>query len=103
MSSRDVSRRIAAAERDLYSAAAPPARLAAVEAAVASLEERSGLAELQQRAAAVPGLARELRCLSIQSHVVVGHVGNTAATLPLQLHGVQVCALNSVRRCCVTG
>jgi pyridoxine kinase len=35
------------------------------------------------------------RVLSIQSHVVVGCVGNKAATLPLQLLGWDVCALNT--------
>lgn len=32
--------------------------------------------------------------LSIQSHVVCGHVGNAAATLPLQLKGIEVWPLN---------
>ena len=37
------------------------------------------------------------RVLSIQSHVVHGVVGNRAATLPLQLLGFDVDALNSVQ------
>jgi pyridoxine kinase len=37
------------------------------------------------------------RVLSIQSHVVFGYVGNKAATLPLQLHGIEVDPLNTVQ------
>ena len=37
------------------------------------------------------------RCLSIQSSVVHGVVGNKAAILPLQLRGVTVDPLNSVQ------
>lgn len=36
------------------------------------------------------------RCLSIQSHVVHGYVGNKSATFPLQLLGFDVDAINSV-------
>ena len=39
----------------------------------------------------------EPRCLSIQSHVVAGYVGNKSATFPLQLLGVDVCPVNSVQ------
>lgn len=35
--------------------------------------------------------------LSIQSHVVHGHVGNSAAVFPLQLHHYEVDAINSVQ------
>ena len=42
-----------------------------------------------------PGPMR--RVLSIQSHVVQGHVGNKAAVLPLQLLGIDVDAINSVQ------
>ena len=35
--------------------------------------------------------------LSIQSHVVYGYAGNKAATFPMQLLGVDVWALNTVR------
>lgn len=37
------------------------------------------------------------RILSVQSHVVHGHVGNKSATLPLQLLGFEVDALNTVQ------
>eukprot|EP00050_Salpingoeca_kvevrii_P001452 m.169944 g.169944 ORF g.169944 m.169944 type:complete len:296 (-) comp10375_c0_seq2:3516-4403(-) len=37
------------------------------------------------------------RILSIQSHVVSGHVGNKSATFPLQLLGYDVDAINSVQ------
>ncbi|KAF5288986.1 hypothetical protein FQA39_LY03865 [Lamprigera yunnana] len=37
------------------------------------------------------------RVLSIQSHVVSGYVGNKSATFPLQLHGFDVDAINSVQ------
>jgi pyridoxine kinase len=37
------------------------------------------------------------RCLSIQSHTVHGHVGQKAATFPLQLLGCNVDPLNSVQ------
>lgn len=37
------------------------------------------------------------RVLSIQSHVVHGYVGNKSATFPLQLHGFEVDAINSVQ------
>lgn len=37
------------------------------------------------------------RVLSIQSHVVRGYVGNKCATLPLQLHGFEIDAINSVQ------
>jgi len=37
------------------------------------------------------------RVLSIQSHVVSGYVGNKSATLPLQLLGFEVDAINSVQ------
>ncbi len=43
------------------------------------------------------------RCLSIQSHVVSGYVGNKSATFPLQLHGIDVSAINSVQFACHTG
>ena len=43
------------------------------------------------------------RCLSIQSHVVSGYVGNKSATFPLQLHGINVSAVNSVQFACHTG
>jgi len=43
------------------------------------------------------------RCLSIQSHVVSGYVGNKSATFPLQLHGIDVSAVNSVQFACHTG
>lgn len=39
----------------------------------------------------------ELRVLSIQSHVVHGYCGNKCAVFPLQLHGVEVDAINSVQ------
>ncbi|KAG1678543.1 Pyridoxal kinase [Nymphon striatum] len=42
-------------------------------------------------------LMKELRVLSIQSHVVHGYVGNKSATFPLQLHGFEVDAINSVQ------
>lgn len=35
--------------------------------------------------------------LSIQSHVVRGYVGNKCATFPIQLHGIEVDAINSVQ------
>ncbi|WP_425298831.1 pyridoxal kinase PdxY [Pseudomonas duriflava] len=35
--------------------------------------------------------------LSIQSHVAYGHVGNAAATLPLQLLGIQPVVINTVQ------
>ena len=35
--------------------------------------------------------------LSIQSHVVYGYAGNKSATLPMQLLGVDVWALNTVQ------
>ncbi len=35
--------------------------------------------------------------LSIQSHVVHGHVGNDAAVFPLQLHHYEVDAIHSVQ------
>ena len=38
-----------------------------------------------------------LRLLSIQSHVVYGHVGNSAAVFPLQRMGHEVLALNTVQ------
>jgi pyridoxine kinase len=44
---------------------------------------------------AAPAPAPAPRVLSIQSHVVVGCVGNKAATLPLQLLGWDVCPLNT--------
>lgn len=37
------------------------------------------------------------RVLSIQSHVVSGHVGNKAAVFPLQLLGFDVDFINSVQ------
>ncbi|KAL3321040.1 hypothetical protein Ciccas_000280 [Cichlidogyrus casuarinus] len=42
------------------------------------------------------------RVLSIQSHVVHGYVGNKCATLPLQLSGFEVDAINSVQFSCHT-
>jgi len=39
----------------------------------------------------------EGRVLSLQSHVVSGYVGNKSATLPLQLLGLEVEAVNSVQ------
>jgi len=45
----------------------------------------------------------ERRCLSIQSHVVHGYVGNKSATFPLQLLGFDVDTLNSVQLSCHTG
>lgn len=39
---------------------------------------------------------RDLRCLSIQSHVVDGYVGNKCAVFPLQVHGFDVSPINSV-------
>ncbi|KAG5181467.1 Ribokinase-like protein [Tribonema minus] len=39
---------------------------------------------------------REGRVLSVQSHTVHGYVGNKAATLPLQLLGLEVDPLNTV-------
>ena len=35
--------------------------------------------------------------LSIQSHVVYGYAGNKSATFPMQLHGIDVWALNTVQ------
>lgn len=40
--------------------------------------------------------ANEKSVLSIQSHVTHGYVGNKAATFPLQLHGFDVDAINTV-------
>lgn len=40
-------------------------------------------------------LTRQLRVLSIQSHVVSGYVGNKAACFPLQLLGFEVDVINS--------
>ena len=40
---------------------------------------------------------RELRVLSLQSHVVYGYVGNKSATFPMQLHGLEVDPLNTVQ------
>ncbi len=40
--------------------------------------------------------ARPARVLSIQSHVVSGYVGNKAATLPLQVLGIDVDPLCAV-------
>lgn len=37
------------------------------------------------------------RILSVQSHVVSGHVGNDAAVFPLQLLGFEVDTINSVQ------
>ncbi|KAF2905739.1 hypothetical protein ILUMI_00452 [Ignelater luminosus] len=42
-------------------------------------------------------MAESPRVLSIQSHVVFGYVGNKSATLPLQLLGFEVDAINSVQ------
>ena len=39
----------------------------------------------------------DFRVLSIQSHVVYGYVGNKSATFPLQVHGFEVDAINSVQ------
>ncbi|CAB3988199.1 Pyridoxal kinase [Paramuricea clavata] len=39
----------------------------------------------------------DFRVLSIQSHVVHGYVGNKSATFPLQVHGFEVDAINSVQ------
>ena len=41
-----------------------------------------------------PPLERQV--ISIQSHVVCGYAGNKSATFPLQLHGYDVCPINSV-------
>ena len=41
-----------------------------------------------------PPLERQV--ISIQSHVVCGYAGNKSATFPLQLHGYDVCPVNSV-------
>lgn len=51
---------------------------------------------------AVPSLIRSMhqdtpRVLSIQSHVVHGHVGNKCAVFPLQLLGFDVDPINSVQ------
>ena len=35
--------------------------------------------------------------LSIQSHVVYGYAGNKSATFPMQVHGIDVWALNTVQ------
>lgn len=43
------------------------------------------------------------RCLSIQSHVVHGYVGNKSATFPLQLLGFDVDAINSCQLSSHTG
>lgn len=40
---------------------------------------------------------KKMRVLSIQSHVVFGHVGNKSATFPLQLLGYEVDPLNTVQ------
>eukprot|EP01138_Halocafeteria_seosinensis_P013165 gb/GECG01013446.1/.p1 GENE.gb/GECG01013446.1/~~gb/GECG01013446.1/.p1 ORF type:complete len:329 (+),score=24.52 gb/GECG01013446.1/:1-987(+) len=45
----------------------------------------------------VAPLSCEKRCLSIQSHVVFGYVGNKCAVFPLQLHGFDVSYINSVQ------
>ena len=37
------------------------------------------------------------RCLTIQSHVVSGYVGNKCAVFPLQLHGFDVDPILSVQ------
>lgn len=42
-------------------------------------------------------------CLSIQSHVVHGYVGNRSATFPLQLLGIDVDVLNTVQLATHTG
>jgi len=47
--------------------------------------------------AAAEGVAGSTAVLSIQSHVVHGHVGNKSAVFPLQLLGVEVDAINSVQ------
>ena len=39
----------------------------------------------------------EKRILSIQTHVVSGYVGNKCTVFPLQLHGLDVDAINSVQ------
>lgn len=41
-------------------------------------------------------ISHDHRVLSIQSHVVHGHVGNKSATFPLQVLGFEVDAINSV-------
>ena len=45
----------------------------------------------------MPTLQHPCRILSIQSHVVSGHVGNKAAIFPLQLLGYDVDFINSVQ------
>ena len=39
------------------------------------------------------------RILSIQSHVVHGHVGNRSVTFPLQLNGFEIDNINTVQKC----
>ncbi|KAI1711132.1 phosphomethylpyrimidine kinase domain-containing protein [Ditylenchus destructor] len=40
---------------------------------------------------------RDLRVLSIQSHVISGYAGNKCSVFPLQLHGFEVDVINSVQ------
>ena len=42
-------------------------------------------------------MSRPGRVLSIQSHVVHGHVGNKSAVFPMQLLGLDVDPINSVQ------
>jgi pyridoxine kinase len=51
----------------------------------------------QQHAHAQSSLARPKNVLSIQSHVVFGHAGNSAATFPMRRLGVNVWPLNTVQ------
>jgi len=54
-------------------------------------------AHFNSPSSSVPTLQHPCRILSIQSHVVSGHVGNKAAIFPLQLLGYDVDFIYSVQ------
>jgi hypothetical protein len=54
-------------------------------------------AHFNSPSSSMPTLQHPCRILSIQSHVVSGHVGNKAAIFPLQLLGYDVDFINSVQ------
>lgn len=66
----------------------------AAPAAAAGAAAPSAAADVQREAMLEPSAGR---VLSIQSHTVHGYVGNKCAVLPLQLHGFEVEAINSVQ------
>ena len=53
--------------------------------------------ELEEEDDSIDDVDEDKKCLSIQSHVASGYVGNKCAVFPLQLFGFDVSYINSVQ------